>query len=357
MTAPHLQPLADPPDPPRRVLIVKPSSLGDVVTALPVLRALRRTHPDAHLAWLLSTACGDLLDDETDLDDIVPFDRKRLGKAGWYLPATIDLLGFRRRLRRGSYDWTIDLQGLFRSGLFTAWTRASVRAGFADAREGAARLYNRRIQPLPEHTVDRNIELARSLGLDARPGDMTLPVGDDARAAVRRFLADRDLQPGRFLVAVPPTRWATKRYPVRHWRRVVADLADDLPVVLAGSPAPEERALCAAVAEGQPPGVVDLAGQTSIAQFVALLADSAGVLCCDSAAKFITPAVGKDCVVLLGPTRIERTGPYLRGRALAADVSCRGCLKKRCPHITCMQSIAPADVTKAVRVMLSSAQD
>lgn len=357
MTSPGLQALPEPPPPPRRVLLVKPSSLGDVVTAMPVLRALRRTHPDAHLAWLLSTACGDLLDDEPDLDDIVPFDRKRLGKAGWYLPATAELLRFRRRLRRGSYDWTLDLQGLFRSGVFTAWTHANVRAGFADAREGATRFYNRRLAPLAEHTVDRNLELARSLGLDARPEDMTLHVGDDPRAAVERLLGGRGLAGGGFLLAAPPTRWETKRYPVRHWRRLVADLAADLPVVLAGSPSGGERALCAAVAENQPVGVVDLAGQTSIAEFVALVAASAGVVCSDSAAKFIAPAVGTDCVVLLGPTRPERTGPYLRGRALLADVPCGGCLKKRCPHVTCMQSIAPADVAQAARNMLSSLQD
>ena len=64
---------------PRRVLIIKPSALGDVVTALPVLRGLRRSLPEAHLAWLVSTACAPLIAGDRDLDEIIGFDRRRLG--------------------------------------------------------------------------------------------------------------------------------------------------------------------------------------------------------------------------------------------------------------------------------------
>ena len=86
---------------------------------------------------------------------------------------------------------------------------------------------------------------------------------------------------------------------------------------------------------------------------VGVIAASAGVICSDSAAKFIAPAVGVDVVVLIGPTRVERTGPYLRGRAVLADVPCRGCLKKSCRHLTCMQMIRPAEVVAAAKEMLA----
>jgi len=152
---------------PRRALIIKPSSLGDVVTALPVLRALRRTHPDVHIAWLVSTTCADILRDEPGIDELIYFERKKLGRA-WYSPtAMISLLSFRRKLKAGQFDWVIDLQGLARSGIFTRWTGAAVRAGFADAREGAGAFYNYRIAVEAKHTVDRSIGLARALGLDA----------------------------------------------------------------------------------------------------------------------------------------------------------------------------------------------
>jgi len=79
---------------------------------------------------------------------------------------------------------------------------------------------------------------------------------------------------------------------------------------------------------------------------------SRGVVCSDSAAKFIAPAVGVDCVTLLGPTQMDRTGPYPVGRGIVADIPCQGCLKKRCEHITCMQSIKPEVVIAAAMDMI-----
>ncbi len=337
--------------PPKRVLIVKPSALGDVVTALPVLHGLRRTFPETHIAWLVSTACADVLLDQPGLDDIVLFDRKRLGRC-WRSPEALrSLSAFFQTLRRGRYDWAIDLQGLFRSGLFTRWTGAVVRAGFADAREGAAMFYTHHVAVSAEHTVDRNLALARVMGIDARGEDVRLHISPDSQAFAEAWCRDLGLSRGGFLVCVPPTRWTSKLYPVRHWRRVAAGLAERMPVLLIGSPDPAEHELCRQIAEGIS-GVTNLAGRTTIRQMAGLLAISAGVVCCDSAAKFIAAAVGVECVVLIGPTHPERTGPYRRGRAFVADVPCQGCLQKRCTHGTCMESLPPSLVLDAADAMI-----
>jgi lipopolysaccharide heptosyltransferase I len=338
-------------DPPRRVLIVKPSSLGDVVTAAPVLRALRRAFPEAHLAWLLTPGCAPLVAEDTDLDEVIEFDRRRLGAAWRSVGAFRDLRKLVRRLRHGGFDWAIDLQGLFRSGYFTRVTRAPRRIGFADAREGATVFYTERIAVEPTHTVERNIALAGQLGLDAGPGDMRLAVTDAGNAFVGQLCAQRGLERSGYLVCVPPTRWATKRYPVRHWRAVVRRLVGHVPVVLLG--APGDEALCGAVAEGIG-GVVDLAGRTDVAEMVGVIAASAGVVCSDSAAKFIAPAVGVDTVTLIGPTLVAVTGPYPHGTALVADIPCAGCRKKTCRHVTCMQSIRPDDVVAAAESMIEA---
>jgi heptosyltransferase-1 len=340
--------------PPSKVLLVKPSALGDVVTALPVLRGLRRTVPEARLSWLVATSCQALLEGDPDLDEIIPFDRKTLGR-WWHDPrAGAALWRFYRQLRGGGFDWVLDLQGLFRSGLFTHWTRAPLRAGFADAREGGQWFCNHRVSVTAEHTVDRNIELARALGVDARPEDFRLHVSDAGRAFAEEFRAARSLPTRGYLVLVPPTRWPTKIYPVRHWRRVARDLSETLPVVLVGSPAEQERRLCAAIAKGLGPRVIDLAGQTALPQLVGLIADAAGVIGSDSAAKFIAPAVGVGCITLIGPTRVERTGPYRGGTAITAEVACQGCLQKRCSHITCMESIPPSGVVRAAHAMIAA---
>jgi len=342
---------ASPADTPDRVLIVKPSALGDVVTAMPVLRGLRRAFGrDLHVSWLINTNCADLIAHDSDLDECILFERKRLGRAWRSAGAARELMKLLKALKRGRYDWVIDLQGLLRSSLLARATRAPVRAGFADAREGGARFYTHRCPaPADMHTVDRNIALARELGIDAGSDDMTLQVAPAARQFAADFRDARALSDG-FVICVPPTRWKTKLYPVRHWRKVVSGLASRLPVVLIGGPG--DRDLCAAVADGAGPGVINAAGRTDVAQMVALIAACSGVICSDSAAKFIAPAVGVDVVTLIGPTRVERTGPYLLGRAVVADVPCQGCLERQCPHITCMESIDPETVIAAAVDML-----
>ncbi|MCP4374675.1 MAG: glycosyltransferase family 9 protein [bacterium] len=342
------------PPEPQKVLIIKPSALGDVITALPVLRGLKRTFPNCHVSWLINNNCQSLISHDSDLDEIVSFDRKTMGTAWRSVSAAGLVVSFLWKLRRSKFDWVLDLQGLLRSGIFTAATRASVRAGFASAREGAAVFYNHRFSPESSHTVDRNIDLARHLGIDARSEDMTLQIEPEARAFADEFLTANNLKSGQFLVCVPPTRWKTKLYPSRHWQRVISKMNKRTTVVLMGGP--DDLELCSAAMQDAGEGVINLTGQTSIREFVSIISASGGVICGDSAAALIAPAVGVGSVVLIGPTRQERTGPYARGHAIVADLPCGGCLQKRCSHMTCMQLIDPDDVIEAASKMLANPQ-
>lgn len=352
---------------PRRVLIIKPSALGDVVTAVPVLRGLRRTFPQGHIAWLVNDNCSDLIRHDPDLNEVILFDRKTLGRAWRSLGALRKLRELVRTLREKRFDWVIDLQGLLRSGLLAAASGAPVRAGFADAREGATLFYTHKVHIAAEHTVDRNRELAASLGIDAQAKDLTLEISPAGQAFAVRALVEHGLQRGRFAICVPPTRWPTKVYPAGHWAKVVADLSQHVPVVLMGGPG--DRAECEGIAQaaagdisreskaGERKRVVNLAGQTSVAEMVGLISAGGVVICSDSAAKFIAPAVGVNVVCLLGPTRLETTGPYLgdprvQAKSLLADVPCQGCLKRRCARMDCMASIPPAAVLAAAMDLL-----
>ena len=340
------------PTEPKRVLIIKPSALGDVITALPVLRGLKRTFPNCRVSWLVNDNCASLISHDSDLDEIVAFQRKTMGAAWRSISAVGLVVSFLWKLRRSHFDWVLDLQGLLRSGIFTRATGAKTRAGFAAAREGAAWFYNRRFSPESSHTVDRNIELARHLGLDARSEDMTLQIAPEAQQFADKFIADNNLQTGKFLICVPPTRWVTKLYPSRHWRRVISAMTKQTTVVVMGGSG--DRDLCQAAMRNAGDSAINLAGQTDIREFVAMIAASAGVICGDSAAALIAPAVGVKSVVLIGPTRPERTGPYGGGHAIVSDVPCRGCLRKHCPHITCMQLIDPDEVIEAAGAMLEN---
>ncbi len=343
---------ADPGNPPRRVLLIKPSALGDVMTALPVLHALRRAFPEAHIAWVIKDALAEAIAHEPDLDEVIEFRRKAIGRAWRSLAGVGELRALKRRLRESRFDWAIDLQGLFRSGWLARATRAPLRIGFADAREGAGVFYTKTVDaPMAStHTVDRNLALCRALGVEVGEVDMRLTVSEAGRAFAAAFQAQRSLQPGRYLVVNAPTTWATKRLPVRTWRKVVAELAGETPIVLTGTPADVD--LCERIGDDAPGEVHVAAGLTGIAEYIALIASSAGVVGCDSAAKFIAEAAGVGSVTLIGPTQADRTGPWRRGEVVLAPVPCQGCLKKRCSHVTCMEMIGPDAVLAAVREML-----
>ncbi|MFW6066050.1 MAG: glycosyltransferase family 9 protein [Planctomycetota bacterium] len=334
--------------PPARALIVKPSSLGDVITAVPVLRGLRRSFPRAHLAWLLDERFADVIAHDSDLDEAIIYQRP-------WLTEPRQLSKLLKRLRAEKFDWTIDLQGLMRSAMLTLATGAPLRAGWVSPREPLSRpAYNRHIRPTAEHVVDQNIQLTRSLGIDARGEDFTLEVSSRGGESASRICSEWKLSYGQFVAAVPPTRWATKQYPVRHWRKVVAELARSRPVVILGSPSRSERELCAAIAADQSPRVSDLCGSTTVDEMVGMIAASGAVVCADSAAQYIAPAVGVPVVSIAGPTRPRRTGPYRLGRTVAADVPCRGCLRRSCDHTSCMQLIDPKRIVRAVEEMAAA---
>ncbi len=339
---------------PRRVLIIKPSSLGDVVTAVPVLRGLKRTFPEVQVDWMLATNCIPLLVHDTDINAIVPFDRKGLGKF-WRSPkAAGKLWRFLRQIRKGRYDWVLDLQGLLRSAIFTRASHAPLRAGFGDGREGAPLLYNVTHMPLSPHTVSRNIELARSLGINATDADMTLQTSHSGEVYFETLTREQGLDDNGYVVCVPPTRWATKRYPARRWRTVINRLRANHRVVVTG--APGDEAYCQTITDGMD-DVLNVTGKTSVEQLVGLIAHGAGVICCDSAAKFIAPAVNTDVVCLIGPTQTDRTGPFPTGEAIVSPALCQGCLRKRCrPTGICMDLIAPSDVVTAAEAMLAGAR-
>src|SRR5450631_974739 len=110
---------------PARILLIKPSALGDIVHSLPVLSALRRRFPKAHLTWLVNLAYEPLIAGHPDLDATLTFDRGAL--KGGRRAALRSIISLWRTLRRGKFDLVLDLQGLLRSGLMTRATGATRR--------------------------------------------------------------------------------------------------------------------------------------------------------------------------------------------------------------------------------------
>ncbi|HWE37758.1 MAG TPA: glycosyltransferase family 9 protein [Isosphaeraceae bacterium] len=336
---------------PGRVCILKPSSLGDIVHALPVLAALRERWPEAKMAWVVNKGLRALLDGHPDLDEVIPFDRARAGAGGFGR--------FLVELRRRRFDVTIDLQGLLRSAIMTAATGATVRVGSSRAREGAARFgfYTHRVDhpPLSEvHAVDRLLAIAAAFGAAVDRPRFALPIADEDRRWAREALEG---QLGPRLVLNPGARWATKRWPPEHFAEVGrrAALTRGASLVVVG--AAEDRALVDALKArlGLLP-CVDLCGRTSLMRLAAVAAESAVVLSNDTGPLHLAAAAGARVVGLYTCTSPVETGPYgPRAVAVATRVACAASYLGKCNRLDCMSELTADRVWEAVRGQLDAA--
>ena len=292
---------------PRRVCLIKPSSLGDVVHALPVLAALRGRWPGAHLAWVVNSGLRGLLEGHPLLDEVIVFERSKM-RAG---AKGVGALGrFGRELRGRGFDLAIDLQGLLRSGLMAWGTGAKVRVGLAGAREGATWFYTHRIpEPRPRrHAVDRLLAVAEALGgrVDTPRFEVVVSAGDVEWA--ERALGGL---PRPRVVLNPGARWLTKRWPPEHFAEVgrLAHAHFGAGLVVVG--APEDRPLVDAVVGGLGGApVVDLCGKTSLPQLAAVAAAAELFVSNDTGPLHLAAAAGGRVIGIYTCTRPEWTGPY-----------------------------------------------
>lgn len=348
----------------KRILLIKPSSLGDVVHALPVLHGLRMRYPDARIDWLISSAFAPLLESHNELNELIIFDRRYFGRVGRSPQATRGFVRFVQGLRARRYELVIDLQGLFRTG-FLAWASgAPVRIGFYSGREAAWIFFTHRIRDGSSnmHAVDRNYSVSKLLGFEGVPIRFNLPVSDVDYDDARTVLRDAGLQDGEpVVVVVPGARWETKRWPPERF----AEAVDEIHArrrgrcVLAGGS--EEVGLCERIVGLCRSAPVSLAGRTSLPQLAALLGLADLVLCHDSAAMHLAVALERPLVCLVGPTNPLRTGPYRRtDDVVRLKLDCAPCYLRRlsrCPHDhRCMRALDTASVVAAVeRALLASA--
>src|SRR2546423_1648942 len=212
------------PSDPNRILIIKPSAIGDVVHTLPILNLLRRRWPGAHIAWLVTPACAGLLEGHPQLNEVILFERRRLAHS-WRSPAAAwELFELTRDLRRRDFDLVIDLQGLFRSGWLTRRTAARTRIGLSDAREGAWLAYTHRVpvRTDEQHAIDRYLAVTEALGCGTEPVEFHFPTSDADRAYVNDLIRDS----GPFAVLLPGTNWPTKRWPIENYAALIGPLRE-----------------------------------------------------------------------------------------------------------------------------------
>jgi len=321
-----------------RVVIVRFSSIGDVLLTTPLVRALRHRHPDAELVFVTKRVMAPLVSDSPHLTRVLALEPGE------------PLRRLARRVRALAPTHGLDLHGSLRSTALRALVRTRW-AGYRKRRLARTVLvatkldvYGRSL-PVPE----RYFAAARRLDVrpDGGPPEFHLAAG--ARERADAWLADRRLAGAPFAALAPGAAHATKRWPVRHWSELAGRLraAGLTPVVVGG---PGDRGIAQQLA-----AVPSAAGEFSLQETGALLARASVLVSGDTGVMHMATGVGTPVVALFGPT-VARFGffPYRApAHVLERPLPCRPCTamgSSRCPlgHHRCLEEIAAADVVAAV---------
>jgi len=324
----------------RRIALIKPSALGDVVHALPVLTALRVRFPSAKITWVINAAYEPLIRNHPDLTDTLAFDRGAFRKG--LLRSARYALSFAGELRRRNFDLVVDLQGLFRTGLMCLATRARRRIGFANAREGARHAYTQRIH-VPDaeriHAVDRYWRVVEALGAGDLPKRFHVPLDPTELAAARDEMARL---PHPWIAVAVGAKWATKRWPPSHF----AELLNRGWVRAAGTcffvGATEDTAASREVIAQLNGPARDLSGRTSLPRLTALLSICDLMVANDTGPLHLAAALGRPCVAPYTCTRVAKHGPYTSmSGGIETTVHCAGSYRKTCGNMICMPELMP----------------
>ena len=301
-----------------KILLVKTSSLGDVVHNLPVASDIRRRYPEARIDWVVEEAYAPLVALHPSVAGVIPVAIRRwrsrpLGPSTWS-----EILDLRRRFGKQKYDAVIDTQGLIKSALLACAARGR-RHGFdaGSAREGfAARLYDVTHHVARSlHAVTRNRLLAASaLGYRAdTPADYGIRVAADAADTQRR---------GRYAVFLHATSRADKLWPIDRWIGLGKALESRGMHCVLPWGGDEERRRSEAIAEAL--GSVQIPALAPIADVAAMLAGAAAVVGVDTGLTHLAAALGVPVIALFCGTDPALTGVYgaARARNLGAAGEC-----------------------------------
>ena len=344
----------------KRILIVKQSSLGDIVHALPVAHALKRCYPSCRIGWIVEKGFAPLVERDPAVDwvhaiRIPSTSNPDSGKAAFFqaLLATVQTLRqLRAKFRQAPYDLILDLHASFRSGLLSLANPGGLRIGFADARELNPLFQHERLFNIEGrvHAVEKNLIFCQRLDCEPRPEDFHLCAGQDDVRAVDAFLVEQDIDPTSPIVYVNPTaRWQSKFWLAPRWAELTDRLLQSgLTPVLAGGPGDVDyiNGICGQMRRRAPVA----AGRLSLTASVALMHRAAVYVGLDTGPMHMAAMANIPVVALFGPTHPERVRPYGPGHIvlLADGLDCLCCRKRICAHQRCMHGITVERVLAAV---------
>lgn len=338
-----------------KILIIKTSSMGDILHTLPALTDAGKKLSHVSFDWVVEESFMEIPKWHPLVDKVMPIAWRRLRKKPLELFSRGELFTFLKELRKIKYDYIIDAQGLIKSAMITRFARG-LRCGLDkhSAWEKLASLaYQRKIQVLPtQHAITRMRQIfSRSLGY---PLEDSLP---DYQVTFAKTLATKK-QP--YLLFIHGTTWKTKEWPEKYWQQLVALASKKFSVLLPwGNETERLRAQNIAASHQN----VEVLPPTSLTQIANLLSHACGVVSVDTGLSHLAAALSVPTVSLYGPTDPNEVGTLGKHqRHLVASFVCSPCFRKECGYTAdsivkpaCFEMISPQVVWEELNKAISLA--
>ncbi len=336
-----------------KFLIIRLSSLGDIIHTLPAYSALRKNFPKAEIGWLVEVKGKVILDLVPGLDRVIPVTLKnwKLGSRRFWK----EFSNLRKEIR-DKEQVAIDFQGLVKSGFISYISGAGRRIGFhrKNLREPMASLfYTERLDEISEenHVIAKNLKLLSLLGIDEREYEFPLQLPEGLSGSIHEKLQRLGWDGEKRLVLLNVgAAWKTKRWFADRWVRLTQILKSEkiFPVLLWGNE--EEQELAAQVNQE---GGVPLAPPLKLVEVMALIKEAALVVTGDTFALQAACAFHRPVVGLFGPTNPRRNGPFRKeDRVIHPKLDCSYCYKRACSTMECLDRIRPEEVAAACEGVL-----
>ncbi len=321
-------------------MIIRLSSLGDIVHTLPAFSSLRRHFPQAEIRWAVERAGKEILDLVPGIDEVIPVDKKKWLRSAGQL--------------RSRDQTALDFQGLVKSGLLAFFSRSRRRIGFGrpNCREPlASAFYTDRLEAIAEnetHVAVKNLRLLSLLRIEETELDFPLAIPDSIRATVKTKLQSIGHGgTGRLLLFNLGAAWETKRWFPEKWAAVINGLRLENAYRLLLWGTERERRLASEV--GQKTGV-PLAPFLSIKEVIALVGEASLLVSGDTFALQVACALSVPVVGIFGPTNPRRNGPFRsRDRVIIRPLDCWPCYKRTCSTLECLRGLSVEETVAAVR--------
>lgn len=286
-----------------KILVIKMSSLGDIVHSLPFLHMLRSTYPSAHITWAVHDAYIDILPGKPWIDELYVVHRRQMTDLSY-------LMKIRKELKKYEFDLVIDLQMLAKSAIISFLSGGKLKIGRNKNTE-FSKFFSKPINGRNNngHVIEQLLDVARFLGGKDEELKFPLPNFKSQEKMIKLNLEENGIY-GKYVLVVPGTRGMNKMWPIENWRILVKKLVESkIPVVITGMPS--EKKMIEKISDNfKCNEVLNIVGKTGLLDLLALENLAKVHVSVDTGPLHIANALKKPLVALFGPTFAKRSGPY-----------------------------------------------